>query len=376
MSRKLVLSLGVVAMLVTLTLFGTPVSQADVPQMVPVASGLDNPRGLAFGPEGALYVTEAGRGTTDPNPDPATCFDGPEGPVCYGATGAVTRILNGQQERIASGLPSLANPAEHGDFAIGPQDIAFRGRGNAQVVVGLGANPAVRDADSRLAGLGQLVQLPASGAWRNVADMAAYEADANPDGGEEDSNPYGVLNMAGARLVVDAGANALLRVRANGNISTLAVFPDRLVDAPPFLGLPPGTQIPMQSVPTSVVMGPDGAYYVGELTGFPFPLDGARIYRVVPGQAPQIYAEGFTNVIDIAFGQDGSLYVLEFATNSLLSGDPTGALIRINPDGTRDIVASAGLVFPAGVAVGPDGGLYVSNYGAFAGAGQVVRIEP
>jgi sugar lactone lactonase YvrE len=81
-------------------------------------------------------------------------------------------------------------------------------------------------------------------------------------------------------------------------------------------------------------------------------------------------------VIDIAFGQDGSLYVLEFATNSLLSGDPTGALIRINPDGTRDIVASAGLVFPAGVAVGPDGGLYVSNYGAFAGAGQVVRIEP
>jgi hypothetical protein len=363
-------------MLVTLTLFGTPVSQADAPQMVPVASGLDNPRGLAFGPEGALYVTEAGRGTTDPNPDPATCFDGPEGPVCYGATGAVTRILNGQQERIASGLPSLANPAEHGDFAIGPQDIAFRGRGNAQVVVGLGANPAVRDADSRLAGLGQLVQLPASGAWRNVADMAAYEADANPDGGEEDSNPYGVLNMAGARLVVDAGANALLRVRANGNISTLAVFPDRLVDAPPFLGLPPGTQIPMQSVPTSVVMGPDGAYYVGELTGFPFPLDGARIYRVVPGQAPQIYAEGFTNVIDIAFGQDGSLYVLEFATNSLLSGDPTGALIRINPDGTRDIVASAGLVFPAGVAVGPDGGLYVSNYGAFAGAGQVVRIEP
>ena len=32
----------------------------------PVATGLDNPRGLAFGPDGTLYIAEAGRGGSGP----------------------------------------------------------------------------------------------------------------------------------------------------------------------------------------------------------------------------------------------------------------------------------------------------------------------
>ena len=87
-------------------------------------------------------------------------------------------------------------------------------------------------------------------------------------------------------MVADSGANDLLRVAADGTISVLATFPNRLVDAPPFLGLPPGTQIPTDAVPTSVARGPDGAFYVGQLTGFPFPVGGANVYRIVPGQAP------------------------------------------------------------------------------------------
>ncbi len=62
----------------------------------------------------------------------------------------------------------------------------------------------------------------------------------------------------------------------------------------------------MDSVPTPVVLGRDGAFYVGELTGFPFPVGGARIYRVVPGHAPQVFADSFTSVIDIAFARDGT----------------------------------------------------------------------
>ena len=73
------------------------------------------------------------------------------------------------------------------------------------------------------------------------------------------------------------------------------MFPQRPVDAPSALGLPPGTQLLMDAVPTSVALGPDGAFYVSELTDFPFPVEGARIYRVVPGEEPQVYAEGFTN---------------------------------------------------------------------------------
>jgi hypothetical protein len=65
-----------------------------------VMSGLDNPRGLAWGPEGALYVAEAGTG------GPQACFGTPRGPAFVGFTGAVSRLWNGLQERVATGLPS------------------------------------------------------------------------------------------------------------------------------------------------------------------------------------------------------------------------------------------------------------------------------
>jgi hypothetical protein len=272
----------------------------------------------------------------------------------------VSRLRRGQQERIATGLPSLA--ARGGTAATGPHDISLHGLGDAYVTVGFGADPARRtELDMVGADFGQLVHLAAIGDWRNFADVAAHELAVNPGGGPIDSNPYGVLAEAGSRVVVDAGGNSLLRIAANGDVSTLAVFPSR-----------PGR--PTDSVPTSVTVGPDGAYYVGELTGVPFAVGAARVYRVVPGQAPEVMHAGFTAIIDIDFGPDGSLYVLQHATGPGLSGN--GALIRVAPDGTRTTLASEGLLRPTSVRVGDDGAIYVSNRGIFAGTGEVVRITP
>lgn len=220
----------------------------------------------------------------------------------------------------------------------------------------------------------------ASGNWSLQEDLGAYEAAANPTGDEVDSNPYGILALPGKRVVADAGANALNEVAANGAIQTLAVFPDRLVEAPPFLELPPGTLIPMDTVPTSVALGPDGHYYVGQLTGFPFPVGDANIYRVpAQGGVPEVYAGGFTAIIDLAFGADGSLYVLEIAKNGLLDAfifnDWTGALIRVAPDGTRTEIAAGALFAPGGVAVRSDGAFYVTNNSIFSASGQVLRIR-
>ncbi len=54
---------------------------------------------------------------------------------------------------------------------------------------------------------------------------------------------------------------------------------------------------------------------------------------------------GFTNVIDLAYGPDGMLYVLEFANNGLLSGDPTGGLWRLNPmTGIAELLMTEGLL--------------------------------
>lgn len=332
-----------------------------------VASGLDNPRGLAFGPEGALYVVEAGRGGAGP------CIPVGTGVGCFGLTGAVTRIWRGGSERIFSGLPSLA----HADGqATGAHDISFQGRGNGYVIFGLGSNPANRevleDAEPAAAILGRLARFTPGGRGSLVADIAHVEAVRNPDGGVPDTNPYAVLALPLGQVVADAGGNAVYGVLHNWFVLTLGVFPTRMVNLP----FPPFTAVPMQAVPNSLALGPDGQIYVGELTGFPFPPGGARVSRLVPGHAPRVVFDGFTNIIDLAFGRDGSLFVLQFAANGLLNPPPLSSIVRVWPNGTRTTVDAPGLVAATGLAVGRDGALYVSNHGTSVGTGEVLRIVP
>ena len=318
-----------------------------------VMTALDNPRGLAFGPEGALYVVEAGRGGNGP------CQVVRGQSRCYGASGAVTRYWRGTQERVATGLPSYAGADNE---ATGPHDISFQGRGGSFITIGLTGDPRVVRAgfgpDGQL--FGTLVQAPASGRWRVVADVSAHEVSANPDGNVIDSNPYGVLAEPSRQLVTDAGGNSLLEVATNGGISTLAVFPAR-----------PGRST--DAVPTAVVVGPDGAYYVSELTGVPFADGAANVYRVVPGQAPTVYRSGFKTIIDLAFGPDGSLYVLQHATGATFFGGP-GQLIRVAPNGDRSVIVG-GLSRPASFVIDGDGTIFISNRSTSIGNGEVLRVD-
>ena len=324
------------------------------PVVTAVMSGLDNPRGMAIGPEGALYVVEAGRG----GPGTESCGVSSANETRYcGKTGAVTRLWRGEQERIAEGLPSHA--LVDGGAASGPNDISFQGRGGAYVTIGLGDNRGDLKAADPL--FGTLLHVSAGGTWRRVADVLSYEEAVNPGGGPIDSNAFGVLAEAGAELVTDAGGNALLRVAANGSITTVATFPSR----------PQGRST--DAVPTSVTLGPDGAYYVSELSGVPFAAGAARIYRVVPGQAPTIYLDGFKTITDMAFDEDGNLYVVEHASGAVFFGGP-GRLLKVAPDGTRTTVLG-NLDRPTSVLVGPEGEVYVTNHGITAGAGEVLRID-
>jgi sugar lactone lactonase YvrE len=325
------------------------------PAVTVVMSGLDNPRGLAIGPEGALYVAEAGRG------GPGPCgLNSPGETRCYGPTGAVSRLWRGEQERIATGLPSHALP--DGSGAGGPNDISFQGRGGAFIPFALGNDQRLRDA---LAGagpfFGTLVKMSASGQWRVVADLLAHEATANPGGGAVDSNPYGVLAEAGRQLVTDAGGNSLLAVYENGQIETVATFPSRAQGRA------------TDAVPTAIVRGPDGAYYVSELSGIPFAAGAAQIYRLVPGQAPQVVLTGFKTITDLAFDSDGNLFVVEHASGAVFFAGP-GRLLRVAPDGTRTVVLGD-LDRPTSVVIGWDGEIYVTNHGITAGAGEVLRID-
>jgi sugar lactone lactonase YvrE len=343
-----------------------------------IATGLNNPRGIGFGPDGALYVAESGSGGAGP------CITSPEdgSQSCFGRTGSVTRITRHSQHRVLSGLPSLAGAG--GVAASGPVDLGFSGWTGYLLIGNPGGGTGTRELLGPGAGrFGKLLKVDLRGI-RSVADFPAFEEANNPDGGagaatpEEgiDSNPNGLLVRHHSQVVTDAGGNDLLKVDHKGRISVLAVFPPRVVPAPPGIpGLPP--EIPMQAVPTTVVKGPDGAYYVGQLTGFPFPPGAARVWRVVPGHKPTVYARGFTNIIDIAFDKRGRLYVLEISKDGLLNVPedelPVGALIRVNRNGSRTTLASEGLNAPGGFVLGHDAA-YVTNNSILSGAGQVVKV--
>lgn len=361
-TRCMALAAATVAALATMT---GPNAAAGT-ELEVVASGLHNPRGITVAPNGDIYVAEAGLGGS------GECFTNPEGggDVCFGASGAITRVAGGSQMQVVTGLPSVA--VADGSGATGPSDVVTMGVNRLAIAVGLGMDPAQRDAAGpELAQMGTVVEvLQSTGKQADVADVAAFEGSVNPVD-DPDSNPTSLVRWGATYVVVDAGGNTVVRAkRLAGGVSAMAVIPGGMTPAPPFLGLPPGTEIPYQAVPTAVTRGPDGAFYVSQLTGFPFPVGGANIYRVGTDGTLSVYAEVFTGVTDLAFGADGALYAVEFSTGGLLSQDP-GALIRITPDGQQTMVAGD-LFLPYGLAI-DDGVAYVTT-GSATPAGQVVAI--
>lgn len=370
MRMRNLIALAVIAVLVAVP--SAQANKAGGSAWKTVASGLDNPRGIDIAKNGDIWIAEAGRGgkaPCQPNPE----GDGP--PSCFGNSGAFTLVHNGWQKRVVTGLPSFADQGT-GDNAIGAADVVSNGKKVAGLIGG-GGTPDDRAALGPAGALfDTLVKIdPWKGKVWPFVDFAAYEASANPDGGPVDSDSYGLALRHGGYYVAEAGGNALLSVSHKKAVSTVAVFPVTMVDAPPFLNLPPGTKIPMDAVPTTVATrAKDPNVYVGQLTGFPFPAGGATVWAVAPDGTKTAYATGFTNIIDIAWGPKGVLYVLEISANGLTSGDPTGALIKVWPNGTKKVVASDGLVTPTAVAIAKDGSVYVSNYGTSAGKGTVVNI--
>ena len=242
-----------------------------------------------------------------------------------------------------------------------------------------------------------------------IADLWAWEKENNPDQNDPligpdnvESNPQDLARIDGATLVADAAGNVLLEVSDDGAVDWKALLPAHPVSTQPlkdlvgcpdaegeaaeFCGLPP--EMPAQPVPTSVAVGPDGNYYVGELTGFPGTPGEARIWKVSPdanhalcGQdsgCEQVFeSRGFSAVIDVSFGVDGTFYVLELNEDGFMAAElglgAGGTLNACHIDTESCVELATGLVFPTATTVGAHGSVY-ATVAALMPAADVVEI--
>lgn len=322
-----------------------------------VATGLNNPRQLNFSKSGKLYIAEAGTGGT------SDCRTGAEGgPVCWGPTGSVTVVSKGHQRRLLKGLPSYADQGA-GTTALGPADVVPYGKGKLAVSIGYGFNPRGR---AKLASPGRrfaelLRYNRSTHTLRTLGDLGQFEQRHNPIH-DSNTDPTGVFKWGRSFLATDSGANDVLKV-TNHKVHLVKVFHDVKTAAGK-----------VQAVPTDVVVGPDGAIYMCELTGFPFVKGAASIYRMVPGHKATVYASGLTNVTSIAFDKRGKLYAVQISNKGLLSG-PTGSLWRVHSDksGKRSRNLTGPLFAPYGVAI-KGHNAYVSTGAVAPGAGEVIKV--
>jgi hypothetical protein len=343
-----------------------------------VADGLNNPRRLSFGPDGALYVAEAGIGGTDATakaPELGTSLG-------LGSTGSITRIKDGVQTRVVTGLPSFgiypiggSLPDQIGDIlpAVGPHDVVFDGAGKAYVLTGFATTTNERDRlrQGYAVDLGQLTSYNIGPTGWSAdpfrVDLVSFEELDNPDNGDFLNNPFDLEFRNNRFYVVDSGGNTFYSIDRAGTIQLEHVFQTETVNG-----------VPVERVPTAMTFGPDGTQYFTEYTGNAATPGSARVYRSRPDGTFDILASGFSNIIGLDSDASGNLYVLEFDTTPGFDPALKGALTFLSSDGKERktlVSPGEGLVFPNGVKVGGDGGLYVSNNGITNGTGQVVRYD-
>lgn len=340
--------------------------------VVTVATGLNSPRQLSAERGHRLYIAEAGTA------DSCELIPGQpeEGIQVCGLTGSVTEVRRGEQRRVVTGLPALS----FGGDVVGASDVDVRGNRIAVLVGGLSEAATARDSlpDEYAAfgtlRTGKLRWAPLTGDdLRLVADVNAFEVANNPDGNEPpDSNASGFVARGDNRwAITDAGGNTLLRVGRQG-LSTVAVFPDGDPVPNPF---PEGPrEFNPQAVPTDVTIGPDGAYYVSQLTGFPFPTGGSTIWRVTRDGDVSAYATGLTMVTSLAWRGD-TLYAVQLDDENFLGEETaSGSLREVTPGGSEHEAVVDDLSAPYGVAIRGHFA-YVTVDSTSAGEGSVIRVD-
>ncbi len=307
----------------------------------PIADGLEAPRGLYAFPDGELLVAEGG--------------------------GRIARLSrDGELSVVVDRLPTAPGDLEGGGYTVGPSGVAFAD-GAYYFVVGEFRDKGFREAYRYRPGSAPQRLTGQDPTGLNPPNLL--------------TNPYDLaVEPDGSLLVSDAGINAVLRVDPSGTLTRYADIVSESDRRESATG---------DAVPTGSTRGPDGALYVGSLSGYPHTAGTASVYRLedlngdgdaMDAGETTVYARGFTTITDVAFDLDGSLLVAEFSSNLeklvselgyARSAEFPGRLIRWKGEGEEPEVVVEGLVSPTSVAVTSGGEVYVSE----EFTGRIVRID-
>jgi hypothetical protein len=292
------------------------------------------------------------------------------GPYKGGLTARISKFdKNWNRTTVASGLPSAVGGMAQ---TLGVADLAFMNGTLYALLSGGGCshgNPTLPN--------GVVSVNIHNGNWRYVADISAFMS-ANPvqypnvSDFEPDGTPYSMIEVNRDLYAVEANWGQLLRVDPfSENIV-------REIDTSASQG---------HVVPTSVAYT-NGKFLLGNLNLFPIEPHTSRVMTLSHSQggfaAPgldvpgPLYVSaskaGFATIVGLEIGPNGLLYVLQLApdTPNELPAPGFGKVTRINRDGSLTDVVT-GLSVPTAMTFGPDGKLYISNFGAAPpGPGQIV----
>ena len=343
------------------------------PNATLVASGLNGPRGLTFGPDGALYVAEAGTGGSTSTGAECTQVVAPVGPYKGGSTARISKIDDGKVTVIASGLPSSVN---HMGDVTGVADLTFLDGHLYALIAGGGCshgNPSHPNGVVRVN--------TTSGKWEYVANLSEAVKDHPPayntyNDFEPDGVPNSLVAEDGALFSVETNHAQIFHIKPGGATRLTYDF-----------------SYPFADVTPTAIAFREGNMYIGNLGIFPARTQTERIttlskdvffYDSTPGLESKPWEDrkfrlanshaGFTSIFSIKFGPDGLLYAVEFSDADGYPTPGAGKVVRLNCKGVVEDVVT-GLTVPTGMTFGPDGAMYISNAGAApAGAGQILRV--
>jgi hypothetical protein len=322
------------------------------------ATGLNNPRGLKFGPDCKLYVAEAGLGGTENSDRLCPQLVPPDGPYLGSTTGGRISKFGSDGARITV-TDKLPTAISHFGDILGPSDVAFIGNSlYALLFAGCGHGvPTVPTSVVKMNSDGTFTVIADLGAWR-VAHPVAHPP---MDDFDAEGAWYNMISVGNDLYVVDANHGEVVKVTTVGVITSV-------IDLSAKYG---------HLVPTALAY--HGTLYAGNIGVFPFADGSSNIYKITPGGQTQIVQTGLTAILGLVFDNRDRMYVLETTTGQRGENEyttpGTGKVLRVNPDGSKDEIAT-GLSNPTAIAYGPDGNLYVLNWGfaGVAGAGEILKV--